>query len=187
MPEQGTMYRVFSATLLPITYYRKLLGSSEGEDYAIYVESPFPRENRALLIGKDVSSRYKRRGYEEYSRISSYIHQVISGKKGNYMVFFPSYRMLSDVYEVYREQYADERDETVRYLVQHTSMNEADREAFLEAFALDGEHTTVGFCVMGGIFAEGIDLSGERLIGAVLIGTGASADWNREGDFNELL
>lgn len=162
----------FSATLLPIAYYRKLLGSSEGEDYAIYVESPFPRENRALLIGKDVSSRYKRRGYEEYSRISSYIHQVISGKKGNYMVFFPSYRMLSDVYEVYREQYADERGETVRYLVQHTSMNEADREAFLEAFALDGEHTTVGFCVMGGIFAEGIDLSGERLIGAVLIGTG---------------
>ncbi|MCH1982404.1 ATP-dependent DNA helicase [Ruminococcus sp. OA3] len=162
----------FSATLLPITYYRKLLGSREGDDYAIYVDSPFPRKNRALLIGRDVSSRYRRRGYEEYSRISSYIHEIISGKKGNYMIFFPSYRMLSDVYEVYREQYADEEGGTTRYLVQYTSMNEAEREAFLEAFALDGEHTTVGFCVMGGIFAEGIDLSGERLIGAVLIGTG---------------
>lgn len=169
---QGRCTVFFSATLLPITYYKKLLGSTEGDDYAIYVDSPFPLKNRALLIGRDVSSRYKRRGYEEYSRISSYIHQIISGKKGNYMVFFPSYRMLSDVYEVYCGQYADKEDRSIRYLVQSASMSEAEREEFLETFAPDGGDTAVGFCVMGGIFAEGIDLSGERLIGAILVGTG---------------
>ena len=77
---KGTVF--FSATLLPIAYYRKLLGSADGEDYAIYVESPFPEENRKILIGREVSSRYRRRGPREYEKIACYIHEILSARRG---------------------------------------------------------------------------------------------------------
>lgn len=158
----------FSATLLPIRYYRTLL-STNPDDYAVYVDSPFPEENRCLMIGSQVSSRYTRRGPEEYRKIAAYLCQMISPKKGNYMVFFPSYRLMNDVCEMFREQISGTDTEV---LVQTPSMGEAEREAFLRAFAGDGGHTLVGFCVMGGIFSEGIDLDGEKLIGAAVVGTG---------------
>ena len=71
----------FSATLLPIQYYKKLF-STNTDDYAVYVDSPFPVENRCLLIGSQVSSRYKRRGPEEYQKIASYIYQMIVPREG---------------------------------------------------------------------------------------------------------
>lgn len=51
-------------------------------------------------------------------------------------------------------------------------MTEAQREEFLQRFLQEGEKTLIGFCVMGGIFAEGIDLKGEALIGVMIVGTG---------------
>ena len=62
--EQGNSVIFFSATLLPIHYYKKLLSTNE-DDYAVYAESPFPQENRLLLIGTDVSTRYTMRRSEE--------------------------------------------------------------------------------------------------------------------------
>ena len=85
------------------------------------------------------------------------------------MAFFPSYRLMQDVYAVYEELYADEN---VTCLIQESAMREQEREAFLEAFAKDNEKTLVGFCIMGGIFSEGIDLDGEKLIGAAVVGAG---------------
>lgn len=158
----------FSATLLPIRYYRTLF-STRTDDYAVYVDSPFPRENRCLMIGSQVSSKYRRRGPEEYRKISEYIYSMVSEKKGNYMVFFPSYRLLEDVSEVFRKNVQGEQMEL---LLQTPSMNEQQREEFLEAFSAEREHTLIGFCVMGGIFSEGIDLDGEKLIGAAVVGTG---------------
>lgn len=158
----------FSATLLPIQYYKKLF-STNTDDYAVYVDSPFPEENRCLLIGAQVSSRYTRRGPEEYQKIASYIYQMILPRKGNYMVFFPSYRLMKDVYEFFQEQIAETDTEV---LLQTPSMGESERESFLQAFAGEPDHTLVGFCVMGGIFSEGIDLDGEKLIGAAVVGTG---------------
>ncbi|MGI6007206.1 MAG: ATP-dependent DNA helicase [Ruminococcus sp.] len=160
----------FSATLLPITYYKKLLGSPDGEDYAIYVESPFPRENRKILIGREVSSRYRRRGPGEYDKIARYIRRIISAHSGNYMVFFPSYQMLNDVFQAFQRYSGG--DEPVECLVQTPSMGEKEREQFLERFEGNSRTSVAGFCVMGGIFSEGIDLIGEKLIGAVLVGTG---------------
>ena len=167
--DRGRSAVFFSATLLPVGYYRKLLSGRGAEDYAVYIPSPFRAEKRKLLIGRDVSSRYRRRGPEEYRRIAAYIHTFLSARQGNYMVFFPSYQMLENVEEIYREQFAEE---STVCLCQTPSMGERERETFLEAFREGREKTLVGFCVMGGIFAEGIDLSGEKLIGALVVGTG---------------
>ena len=75
--------------MLPITYYKELLHDSE-EDYAIYIPSPFPKENRGLFAGIDVSSRYKLRGPGQYEKMARYLDCLVHGKKGNYMAFFPS-------------------------------------------------------------------------------------------------
>lgn len=157
----------FSATLLPMTYYRKLLSVRE-DDYGIYVQSPFDRKKRCILIGYDVSSRYTRRNYEEYRRIAEYIARTIWQKKGNYMVFFPSYRLMEEVKEVYETEFSVD---WVRCISQTSGMNEQEKEEFLEEFSRQ-DSTLVGFCVMGGVFSEGIDLMGDRLIGAIVVGTG---------------
>ena len=164
---QGNSTIFFSATLLPIRYYKKLL-SVEPDDYAVYAESPFPEENRLLLIGGDVSTRYTRRGPAMYRRIAEYIAAVVSSRNGNYMAFFPSYRFMEDVYAEFTDLAPD--SETV---VQTQFMDEKEREDFLGRFeAPASENGLVGFCVMGGIFSEGIDLASDRLIGAVVVGTG---------------
>lgn len=157
----------FSATLLPMTYYRKLLSVRE-DDYGIYVQSPFDRKKRCILIGYDVSSRYTRRNYEEYRRIAEYIARTIWQKKGNYMAFFPSYRLMEEVKAVYETEFSVD---WVRCISQTSGMNEREKEEFLEEFS-NQDGTLVGFCVMGGVFSEGIDLMGDRLIGAIVVGTG---------------
>ena len=168
--DKGNAAIFFSATLLPITYYKHLLGDED--DYAVYARSPFLPERRLLLLGQDVSSRYTRRNRTEYGRIADYLAVMSEGKKGNYLAFFPSYRMMLDVYDVFSEQYG----ETVECVVQRSGMKEEEREAFLERFAVqpEGEQmkSLLGFCVLGGIFSEGIDLKREALIGAAVVGTG---------------
>lgn len=158
----------FSATLLPMGYYRSLFSTRE-DDYAICAKSPFPRENLKLLIAGDVSSKYTRRGEEEYDKLARYIHKAVRARKGNYMVFFPSYRMMGDIYEIYEERY---QTPDIECLLQNNVMTEGQKEEFLGQFNQEQDKTLVGFCVMGGIFSEGIDLTGEKLIGAILVGTG---------------
>lgn len=165
--KKGVCTVFFSATLLPMTYYRSLL-SSRDDDYGIYVPSPFAKENRCILMGADVSSRYTRRNDQEYRRIAEYIARTVWQKKGNYMVFFPSYKLMEDVYATYEEGFSVD---WVNCICQKSDMNEQEREEFLNEFA-QREDTLVGFCVMGGIFSEGIDLMGERLIGVIVVGTG---------------
>lgn len=165
--KKGVSTVFFSATLLPMKYYRKLL-STQKDDYGIYVTSPFSREKRCILNGVDVSSRYTRRSYEEYRRIAAYIARTAWQKKGNYMVFFPSYKLMESVLEVYEAEFSVD---WVRCICQSASMNERERESFLEEFT-EQEETLVGFCVMGGVFSEGIDLMGNRLIGVIVVGTG---------------
>lgn len=160
----GTVF--FSATLLPVHYYKSLL-SVEKDDYAIYAESPFPKENMLLLQARDVSTRYTMRNESMYRRYANYIYQMEKSKKGNYMVFFPSYRFMEEVYR----QFAERTDE-VDVLIQTQNMTEKEREDFLKEFEKERENSLVGFCVMGGVFSEGIDLTENRLIGAAVVGTG---------------
>ena len=164
---QGNSTVFFSATLLPIRYYKRLL-SVETDDYAVYAHSPFKEANRLLVLGQDVSTKYTRRGYEMYERFAIYIKNVMQAKPGNYLVFFPSYRFMEEVRETF-ERY---RTEEMCCMMQEQNMNEQDREAFLQEFEAEREGSLAGFCVMGGIFSEGIDLTKERLIGAMIVGTG---------------
>lgn len=166
--DKGVSTIFFSATLLPVGYYKKLL-SGRTEDYAVYAKTPFLPEQKKVILARDVSSRYTRRGPEEYGRIAEYIHQVAETRQGNYMVFFPSYKMMEDIYAIYEEKYGCLKR---KILLQNPSMQEKDREEFLKEFEEETEGSLLGFCVMGGIFAEGIDLTGEKLVGAVIVGTG---------------
>lgn len=169
----------FSGTFLPLPYYRSLF-SERRDDYAICASSPFLRENLKLLVACDVSSKYTRRGVSEYEKMAEYIYELAAGKQGNYMVFFPSYRMLEDIYEIFRNK-TEERQFEVSCILQSSNMTEQEREEFLEAFQENSAKTLIGFCVMGGIFSEGIDLTGERLIGAAIVGTGLpQVDCERE-------
>lgn len=156
---------LFSATLLPIRYYKDQL-SGGPEDYAVYAESPFDPDNRLVLIADDVSTRYKRRTADEFRRIAGYIADFCAAKPGNYMAFFPSYRYLTEIALLL------EGREDIRLLVQQNAMSEPEREAFLSAFSEDNEGTLLGLCVLGGIFSEGIDLTADRLIGAIIVGPG---------------
>lgn len=166
--DKGVSTIFFSATLLPVGYYKKLL-SGRTEDYAVYAKTPFLPEQKKVILARDVSSRYTRRGPEEYGRIAEYIHQVAETRQGNYMIFFPSYKMMEDIYAIYEEKYGCLKR---KILLQNPSMQEKDREEFLKEFEEETEGSLLGFCVMGGIFAEGIDLTGEKLVGAVIVGTG---------------
>ena len=165
--DRGNSAIFFSATFLPIQYYKNLL-STKKDNYAVYAETAFSEEQSLLLMGSDVSSRYKRRNQSEFERIAQYIQKTGLAKKGNYMVFFPSYKMMQQVYEVFQEMDGG----NVEAIIQEPGMNEEKREAFLAEFSAEREKTLIAFCVMGGIFGEGIDLKKEQLIGAVIVGTG---------------
>lgn len=160
---RGKSSILFSATLSPIDYYMDLLGGSD-KDYDIILSSPFPRENLCLMIGDNISTRYKDRD-NTYIDIVNYMESFIEAKKGNYFVFFPSYAYMNNVYEI-----LSERNNDLNIIMQNGSMSELEREAFLSCFT--EENDLIAFAVMGGIFSEGIDLAGEKLIGAVIVGVG---------------
>ena len=165
--DKGNAAIFFSATFLPIRYYKSLL-STKQDNYAVYAETAFTEEQSLLLLGRDVSSRYTRRNQDEYRRIAEYIRKTGQAQKGNYMVFFPSYKMMQEVYEVFEGLNCGEMETCM----QVSGMKEEEREAFLGQFAAEHERSFLAFCVMGGIFGEGIDLKNEQLIGAVVVGTG---------------
>lgn len=167
--QRGRSSILFSATLLPIQYYKSLLGGTE-EDYEVYARSVFDVEKRGLFLAGDVTSKYTRRNVQEYIRIASYIKEIISQKEGNYMVFFPSHVFLQNVYDVYEEMYHNPTLE--KCMLQAEYMSEEAREEFLQEFTGKQEKTLIGFCVLGGIFGEGIDLKNDSLIGAIIVGTG---------------
>lgn len=155
----------FSATLLPIKYYMEQLGGEEG-DYAMYALSPFDKKKRLLMVGGDVSTRYKARSLQEYRKIARYIEEFVQIKRGNYFVFFPSYQFMEQVLDCFP------LEKEWELYVQAAGMSEAEKEEFLGYFTEEPGITRIGFCVMGGIFGEGIDLKNDRLIGAVIVGTG---------------
>ncbi len=170
----STIY--FSATLLPIRYYKSLL-STEKEDYAIYAQPVFDPSNRLVLIGKDTTSRYTSRGADAYRRMAEYVREVMLARRGNYMVFFPSSQMMDLVADAF-ESLIGGPDEPagqcagIGVLRQKSGMSEQEREDFLAQFEENHPQGLAGFCVMGGIFGEGIDLRDDRLIGVIVVGTG---------------
>jgi len=168
--DKGNSAVFFSATLLPIQYYKRLL-STEKDNYAVYIDSSFDTKKRLLMNGVDVSTRYTMRSREMYQRYATYIFRVVKAKMGNYLIFFPSYQFMKDVYQEFTQLLASDEEE-MELVIQQKHMDEEERENFLRAFEMGREKSLIGFGVLGGIFSEGIDLTNEKLIGTLIIGTG---------------
>ena len=160
----GRAAALFSATLTPPGYYRTVLGCPEAR--AVALESPFPAENLGLYCLPSISTRYRQRD-ASIRPISDALAALASSRVGNYLAFFPSYAYLRQVWEDFTARYPD-----IGTLVQESGLDDAGRAAFLERFSPRPEKTLLGFGVMGGIFGEGVDLAGDRLIGCAIVGVG---------------
>lgn len=171
---KGRSSILFSATFLPIQYYKKLTGG-EDEDYEAYAESSFAPEHLGVFVDTDVTSRYIRRGDVMYGRIARKIYEAVSARNGNYMVFFTSHSFMQSVLDMYQSSYYDEDEQVL--LIQKQHMTGPERDEFLAEFTADDagakrKRSLIGFCVLGGIFSEGIDLREEALIGSIIVGIG---------------
>lgn len=155
----------FSATLSPPAYFKEVLGGDDKDGYLI-LPSPFPRENLYLYIKDNVSTRFRLRE-SSIPQIVSFIHDCTSVMNGNYLVFFPSFSYMNKAAFEYRRNYPDDR-----LLIQETNMIESQRQDFLRNFSVPGDNSLIAFAVMGGIFGEGIDLKGDLLSGAIIVGVG---------------
>lgn len=155
----------FSATLTPPSYFAEILG---GGKQAVSISLPSPYDPRHLCVTAvtGVSTRMEDRP-ASYKKISTLIAATVSAKAGNYMVYFPSYDYLENVFQAFHAKYP-----RVTAVVQQRGMSHSERETFLDAFPEDEGVLRVGFCVLGGSFSEGVDLPGSRLIGAVIVGVG---------------
>ena len=163
--DKGKASLLFSASFSPLSYYQEVLGG--GDDALRYrLDSPFPIENQKILVTNYIQTTYKQRE-QNIPAIIEALSLMVQAKKGNYLVFFPSYKFLDEVYDAFKEQHPE-----VQTLIQNTEMNEEEREVFLARFKENPEQSLVGFCVLGGIFSEGIDLKATRLIGTAIVGVG---------------
>lgn len=154
----------FSATLTPMRYFADMMGVDEPQEIA--VPSPFPKENFCLLIAGAVSTRFKDRA-ASYHALAEYIDAFCTIKTGNYLVFFPSFAYMQTVVPLVRAKLP-----WASILVQEQRMSDAERTDFLARFHDFGNSTLIGFAVLGGIFGEGVDLIGDKLSGAVIVGVG---------------
>ncbi|MCB5940967.1 ATP-dependent DNA helicase [bacterium 210820-DFI.6.52] len=164
--ERGRAAVLFSATLSPIQYFATVLGGGEGSKVCT-LPSPYPAQNLCLLVDDAISTKYNRRE-ESATAVSEAIWQVVSARAGNYIAYFPSYKYMEMVCERFRDEHPE-----ITLAVQTGEMDEGEREAFLARFDAPAQGgSLLGFCVLGGIYAEGIDLQGERLIGSIVVGVG---------------
>ena len=155
---------LFSATLIPPAYYKKVLGC--GGARAVALESPFPPGNLGLYCLPGISTRYRHRE-ASVGPISDALAALAQSKVGNYLAFFPSYAYLRQVWADFTARYPG-----IRTIAQESGLDEAGRAAFLARFAPDPAETLLGFGVLGGVFGEGVDLVGSRLIGCAIVGVG---------------
>ena len=160
----GRSAALFSATLTPPGYYRSVLGCADAR--AVALNSPFPTENLGLYCLPFISTRYRDRG-SSVPAVSDALACLAQSKVGNYFAFFPSYSYLRQVHEDFSARYPD-----IRTLVQESRLDDTARAEFLARFVSSPQETLLGFGVMGGIFGEGVDLAGDRLIGCAIVGVG---------------
>lgn len=162
---RGRSAVLFSATLSPPAYFRDILGGT-AEDKMLVLDSPFERGRLCVLTADRVSTRYKDREHSRHE-IAALIGAFALSKTGNYIIYFPSYKYMDDVYREFADAYPG-----ITAVKQETSLSEQEREDFLARFTENPEKTYVAFCVLGGIFSEGIDLTGSRLIGTAIVSVG---------------
>jgi DNA excision repair protein ERCC-2 len=155
----------FSATMTPMGYFKKILGCDSSAT-SLILPSPFPGENLKSLVCDRISTFFRDRDKTK-EQVSQVVNTLVSQKTGNYLIFFPSYEYMMMVVQAFQSDSPD-----CEVIIQAPGMSEDQREEFLNRFSRENHQTLIGFAVMGGIFGEGIDLVGERLSGAVVVGVG---------------
>lgn len=165
MLEKGKGALLFSASFSPLDYYQDVLGGG-GEALRYKLPSPFPPTRQKIILANYIQTTYQQR-QASLPEVVSAVYEMVKAKQGNYLVFFPSYQYLDEVAALFHDLHPE-----VTTLIQDTQMNEAEREQFLARFKENPQETLLGFCVLGGIFSEGIDLKGSRLIGTAVVGVG---------------
>ena len=171
----------FSATLTPADYFSDILGGGK-DSRSVSLPSPFPRENLGLYALTSVSTRFEDRD-KSYKKIVGAIAATVAARRGNYIVYFPSYKYMQSVSDIFTARYPN-----VPVSIQRSGMTRQEREEFLSFFEDDVGRLRVGFCVLGGSFSEGVDLPGGRLIGTLIVGVGLpglSAERNIIRDYFE--
>jgi len=158
---KGTLF--FSATLSPMDYYKNVLGG-ENNDKELLLPSPFPKENFKLIISP-LSIKYKNRDLT-LPKVIDLIKSFTNNKKGNYLIYSPSFEYLDKLSRYFID------DEKHKYLIQKRDMNDYEKRVFINNFLTKQEKSVIGFSVVGGAFAEGIDLVADSLIGVIVIGVG---------------
>ena len=171
---------MFSATLEPIDYFSDILGGDK-KSIKIQLPSPFKKENLCLVCADCINTRFEERE-ASYKKIASCIAGAVSGKPGNYLVFFPSYKYMNEVLSEFEKKYPK-----VKTFVQMGNMTYSEKEAFLDNFKDDTGILRLGFCVLGGSFSEGVDLPGTRLIGTVIVGVGLPGISNERNIMKEYF
>lgn len=156
----------FSATLLPVHYYRSLLCADDEKDCTASAQSVFDPSRQKILITNDLTSLYSYRTPDMYRKYAESIQKMCQAEKGNYLVFFPSFSFLEET-----AQYLD--DSSIDFLMQEKGMKEEDKDSFLKRFeSASSKRSLCGLAVLGSVFSEGISLEKDSLVGVMVIGTG---------------
>jgi Rad3-related DNA helicase len=155
----------FSATLHPFDYFCEIFAEKE-KDNRLTLLSPFHKDKFGLYLYTGINTMYQHREHS-YEPLADLIYQTCSVKKGNYIIYFPSFSFMKQVHEIVVARHAL----PINIITQTSKMKEKERESFLKQFDNQDQHM-IAFCVIGGIFAEGIDLIGKKLIGCMIITVG---------------
>jgi DNA excision repair protein ERCC-2 len=151
-----------SATLEPFEFYRKTLGFPNDRTAELSLPSPFPRENRKIVVIPEVDTTYKRRA-DHYERIALTVADIADAGDGNFLALFPSYAFLREI---------SERMPPIskRVMVQRTDMTDYERNAILDILRDRPRRGNLILAVSGGMYAEGIDYQGDMLSGVMVVG-----------------
>ena len=165
----------FSATLSPFEYYKNVLVGKTA-DYVKFLSlsSPFPPENLEVILNTGINTTYKNR-YGTKDDIAAAVCNVLDGRRGNYMIFFPSFEYSGMIMPILEKAFTrlSGNDRVERKIIkQIPDMTAAEKTEYLSAFSEPYNGVLLGSAVLGGHFGEGIDLVGDRLSGAIIVGVG---------------
>ena len=153
----------FSATLTPTAYFQQALGFAP-DSRNVVLGSAFPANHLGVCIASYIDTSYRERE-RHIDNICDAIATCYRARRGNYLVFFSAYYFMQQVHQRFEERFAD-----IKTLLQQREYDAAAQQHFLQQFF--EENGQLGFAIMGGRFAEGIDYRGDALIGAIIVGVG---------------
>lgn len=172
--DKGGSAVFFSATLVPIEYYRATLGGERNSEM-LEGRSPFDPSQLSVCVIDKISTRYAERE-DTLLAVCRTIAATVSVKRGHYMVFSPSFEYSEALYKAFSAKYPK-----IKVIAQKKNMSAKEKSEFLAEFKKDAGSYLVAFCVTGGIYSEGVDLVGDSLIGAIVVGIGIpSVSYERE-------